>query len=173
MVLRILDIIEGTSVDGPGLRTAIYIAGCHHQCPGCHNPDSWDFHKGHSMSLNKLVEIIKENDFNVTLTGGDPLYHPIETSALCQRIKSELNKTIWCYTGFTWEEITSDKNLQTILPWVDVIVDGPFISSQKDTSLRFRGSTNQRIIDVHASLAAGHIEECIEFYQLPLHLAFQ
>lgn len=155
MNLHILDIIEGTSVDGPGLRTAIYIAGCRHQCPGCHNPESWTMEGGSLMEIDDLMEIIAENDFNVSLSGGDPLYHSDAVAELCRRIKTELGKTVWCYTGFTWEEITSTPSLRSAMTHIDVVVEGRFVAALRDTSLRFRGSSNQRIIDVAASLDSG------------------
>ncbi len=155
--LRILDIVEGTSVDGPGLRTSIYIAGCSHQCPGCHNRQSWDFNGGKELTVDAIVDIVEANDFNVTLSGGDPMYHPHKIAELCKRIKQKLGKTIWCYTGFTWEEILNDEKLQQPLPWIDVIVDGRFIERLRDTELRFRGSSNQRVISVAPSLETGTI----------------
>lgn len=148
--MRVLDIIEGTIVDGPGLRTGIYFAGCAHQCPGCHNPESWDFDAGTEMTVDRLVEVVALNGFNVSLTGGDPLYQ-IDNGLLelCEKIK-ELGLNIWCYTGFTIEEIARSEKLKRILAYVDVIVDGPFIESRRNLSLRFRGSDNQRIIDVNS-----------------------
>lgn len=145
MVYRILDIIKGTTVDGPGFRTAIYFAGCLHQCPGCHNPQSWDFNAGSEMTLEELMEIIIEEDFDVTLTGGDPLYNPESIAQLAKAIK-ESGHTVWLYTGFTIEEILSSPILSTPLPFIDTIVDGPFIQSLRDPDLPFRGSSNQRII---------------------------
>lgn len=144
---RILDIIKGTTVDGPGFRTAIYFAGCRHRCPGCHNPQSWDFDAGDPMDIDRLMEIIEEEDFDVTLSGGDPLYHPEFVKALVKRIKS-IGHTVWVYTGFTWEEILDSHLLTDAIRDVDVIVEGPFIQSLHDPDLRFRGSSNQRIIEV-------------------------
>lgn len=155
--MRILDIVEGTTVDGPGLRTSIYVAGCLHKCEGCHNPQSWDFEAGNVMTDDEILEVIERNDFNVTLSGGDPMYHPAEIATLCHRIKSELHKNIWLYTGFRWENIYGKPEYADILKHIDVMVDGPFILSRRDISLRFRGSGNQRIIDVQKSLAQGQI----------------
>ncbi|MDE7419687.1 MAG: anaerobic ribonucleoside-triphosphate reductase activating protein [Muribaculaceae bacterium] len=142
---RVLDIIKGTTVDGPGFRTAIYFAGCSHQCPGCHNPQSWDFNGGKEMSLEDLMEIIEEEDFDVTLTGGDPLYKPGSIAILAKAIK-ESGHTVWLYTGFTIEEILASPSLSIPLPYIDTIVEGPFIQSLRDPDLPFRGSSNQRII---------------------------
>ncbi len=164
MKIRILDIVQGTSVDGPGLRTSIYLAGCNHKCPGCHNPESWAMDGGREATMEELLEVIKYNDFNVTLSGGDPLYHPKEVAELCRRIKEELGKTVWCFTGFLWEEIMADKSLQEPLPWIDVVVEGRFIEAQRDTQLRFRGSPNQRIVDVKASMGQTVPIELTEFY---------
>lgn len=145
---RVLDIVRGTTVDGPGFRTAIYFAGCRHECPGCHNPQSWDFNAGQEMTLSELMEVIEEEDFDVTLTGGDPLYHPENISFLAKRIK-DLGHTIWLYTGFTIEEIKASPRLSLPLPYLDVIVDGRYIASLRDPDLQFRGSSNQRIISLH------------------------
>ncbi|MDE6048651.1 MAG: anaerobic ribonucleoside-triphosphate reductase activating protein, partial [Paramuribaculum sp.] len=145
MSLRVLDIIEGTTVDGPGFRTAIYFAGCHHQCAGCHNPESWDFNRGEEISVESLMEIIEANDMDVSLSGGDPVYRINEIIALCKQIRS-IGKTVWLYTGFLFEEIHDMPRGKELLENIDVMVDGPFIEALKDTDLLFRGSSNQRII---------------------------
>lgn len=144
-MFRVLDIVKGTTVDGPGFRTAIYFAGCRHQCPGCHNPQSWDFNGGTEMTLEEIMEVVKEEDFDVTLTGGDPLYHPEEIGELARAIK-ETGHTVWLYTGFTIEEIQASPTLSRPLKWIDTIVDGPYIEALRDPDLQFRGSSNQHII---------------------------
>lgn len=159
MKINILDIVEGTTVDGPGLRTAIYMAGCRHGCPGCHNPESWAFDGGTAMDLEEILAIVEENDFNVTLSGGDPLYHSTETLELCRQIKQRFGKTIWCYTGFTWEQIVASPTLRPLLDYLDVVVDGPFQLENKQLGLRFKGSTNQRLIAVRPTLTTGQITE--------------
>lgn len=142
-----MEIIRGTTVDGPGFRTSIYLAGCSHHCPGCHNPETWNPQGGTLMTLEEIMDIVREEDFDVTLSGGDPLYSPESTALLARSIK-EFGKNVWMYTGYTIERILADKRLRLPLPYVDVIVDGPFIESLKDPDLHFRGSSNQRIIDV-------------------------
>lgn len=154
--MRVVDIVDGTSVDGPGLRTTIYFAGCNHHCPGCHNPHTWNFDAGIEMSRQEIIDRIVENDFDVTFSGGDPMYQSSDILPLARQIKS-LGKTIWCYTGFLFEEILSSTEMSSLLPYIDVVVDGQFIESLKDTDLIFRGSSNQRIIDVRATLASGNI----------------
>ena len=153
MNLRVVDIIDGTIVDGPGLRTSIYLAGCRHACEGCHNPQSWDFRSGREMSMEDIVDHVLDNGFNVTLSGGDPLYQIDAVIELCDAIHS-INKNVWCYTGFTIEEIQADHSLRRILDHADVLVEGRFIQSLRDPSLRFRGSSNQRIISLNNTVAS-------------------
>lgn len=147
MIFRVLDIIRGTTVDGPGFRTAIYFAGCRHACHGCHNPQSWDFNAGTEMSLEEIMEIVEEEDFDVTLSGGDPMYNPEGIAALAQSIQASGHK-VWLYTGFTIEEILTDERLSLPLPYLDTIVDGPYVEALRDPDLPFRGSSNQRIISL-------------------------
>ncbi len=154
-MLRILHIVEGTSVDGPGLRTSIYMAGCNHHCPGCHNPASWNPQGGEERSLDELMQVIAYNEAPVTLSGGDPLQQPDGTRDLISRIKHELGYNVWCYTGYTWEEIVNDPKLFKVVQELDVLVDGPFKMAERDISLRFRGSRNQRLIDVQRTLDTG------------------
>ncbi len=156
-MLRVLHIVEGTSVDGPGLRTSIYLAGCNHRCPGCHNPASWDPRGGEERTLDELMEVIAYNEAPVTLSGGDPLQQPEGTRKLIHRIKQELGYNVWCYTGYTWEEIVADRALLEVVRELDVLVEGPFIEAERDISLRFRGSRNQRLIDIPRTLATGTI----------------
>lgn len=144
--MRVLDILHGTIVDGPGLRTSIYFAGCKHHCPGCHNPESWDFSGGIERSVDDIFSEIEKNGFNVTLSGGDPLYQDIdELTALAKKIK-DAGFDLWVYTGFTIEEVFELKIYDKFLQYVDVVVDGPFEIKNRDTSLMFRGSSNQRIV---------------------------
>ena len=102
---------------------------------------------GYEASIEDLLSIIKSDEFsNVTFSGGDPFFQAEAFTELARRIKEETNKTIWCYTGFTYEEILKDKKRSEMLKYLDVLVDGPFILEKRDTSLLFRGSSNQRII---------------------------
>jgi len=146
--LRVVDIVEGTSVDGPGLRTSIYLAGCRHACPGCHNPQTWDFAAGRDMSVGELMEIIRRADFDVTFTGGDPMYQAGALVPLARAVKAA-GYDLWCYTGFTLEQLDAVPGATELLAYIDTLVDGPFIADLRDTDLIFRGSSNQRIIDLH------------------------
>ena len=150
--IRILGIKYGTSVDGIGLRTSLYCAGCENRCPGCHNPQSWDEKGGDAITVDELYHHIVEADMNVTFTGGDPMLHPEGFIALASLIKRNTDKTIWCYTGYRFEELLSHPIRRQLVELCDVIVDGRYIEAERDLSLHFRGSRNQRIIDVKASL---------------------
>ena len=143
-------------VDGPGFRTSIYCAGCRHQCPGCHNPQSWDFEEGTAMTTDEIMHIIEADPFaNVTFSGGDPMYQPEGFAELARAIRQRTRKTIWCYTGFTFEQLQNNPRQRALLEQIDVLVDGPFVRRLRDETLRFRGSSNQRIIDVTRSLEKG------------------
>lgn len=154
MTLNVLQIVPGTSVDGPGLRTSIYLAGCTHRCPGCHNPSSWDFEGGTPYDVDELADIVISHEFNVTLTGGDPLQtrNPKGLLHLIRRLKSA-GLTIWLYTGYTLEEAREIPSIRPILDEIETIVDGPFIESLRDISLPFRGSSNQRIIKLNQDVS--------------------
>lgn len=154
-MISVLSIIEDTMVDGPGFRTSIYCAGCRHKCPGCHNPQSWDFEGGHAMTTDDIMRIIEADPYaNVTFSGGDPMYQAAGFAELAREIHRRTNKDIWCYTGFTFESLINEDQRE-LLSELDVLVDGPFIERLRDGDLLFRGSSNQRIIDVQASLYSG------------------
>ena len=143
-------------VDGPGFRTSIYCAGCRHACPGCHNPQSWDFSGGHAMTTEDIMRVIESDPYaNVTFTGGDPMYQPEGFAELARTIRERTTKDIWCYTGFTFETLVNNPRQRALLEQIDVLVDGPYIKDQRDETLLFRGSRNQRIINVRDSLAKG------------------
>ena len=148
--------------DGPGLRTSIYCAGCGHHCRGCHNPQSWDIANGRWMSIDEIMEVIKADTIsNVSFSGGDPFFQVDAFTELARRIKTETGKNIWCWTGFTIEQIRADEHLAMLLPYIDTLVDGPFILEQRDTTLLFRGSPNQRIIHltpVEEDICPGAVE---------------
>ncbi|MCM1067674.1 MAG: anaerobic ribonucleoside-triphosphate reductase activating protein [Muribaculaceae bacterium] len=154
--MRVVRVVEGTSVDGPGLRTSIYFAGCSHRCPGCHNPSTWDFSAGSDRTVTEIMAAIREYGLNVTFSGGDPMYQADAIRPLAQQIK-DAGLTLWCYTGFCFEEAIAHSDMRQLLEYIDVLVDGPFIEKLRDTSLLFRGSSNQRLIDVAASLHAGSV----------------
>lgn len=140
--------------NGPGIRVVLWVSGCEHHCPGCHNPQTWDEKSGKIFNDDTKVELFKALDnpyiAGVTFSGGDPL-HPnnIETvTTLAQEIKEKFpEKNIWLYTGYEWEKIKE----YVIMKYVDVIVEGKFIQAQRNISLKWRGSSNQRVINVKKS----------------------
>ena len=157
-MLYILDILEDTTVDGPGFRTSVYCSGCPNRCPGCHNPQSWDIANGRPMETGDILKIILADPFaDVTFSGGDPMAQPEGFAELAVAIKESSDKNIWCFTGFLFENLLGNPSQKELLKHIDVLVDGPFVQGLRDESLRFRGSSNQRVIDVQASLASGSV----------------
>jgi anaerobic ribonucleoside-triphosphate reductase activating protein len=150
--IKILNIDTDCTDNGIRIRTVIYVSGCSHHCIGCHNPQSWNPNFGVEYSIEEIINIIQENSLaDVTISGGDGLTYQYEqTLELVKEIKRKTNKNIWLYTGYTFEELL--KNKKDILFYLDVVVDGRFDVTKKDLKLLFRGSHNQRIIDVKRSL---------------------
>ena len=158
MKLSILDIIEDTTVDGPGFRTAIYCAGCLNACPGCHTPESWNIRNGKMMETDEVLAYVLADEFaDVTFSGGDPMFQADGFAELARKIKANSSKSIWCYTGYRYEDLLRSPQQAELLRWIDVLVDGRFVETLKDPDLLFRGSSNQRLIDVQQSLASGEI----------------
>lgn len=156
--LSILQIVHDTMVDGPGMRTTVYCAGCPNRCPGCHNPESWDIRRGQIVAVEDILrEVLADPFADVTFSGGDPMFQPEGFARLADGIRRESRKTIWCYTGLRYEQILAHPRQRALLERVDVLVDGRFVQSQRDTDLVFRGSANQRVIDVPASLRHGEV----------------
>ena len=157
-MIKVLDILHDTTVDGPGFRTSFYLSGCAHKCPGCHNPQSWDFEGGREMSVEEMMQEIVADPFaDVTFSGGDPLYQAEALLPLLRRIKAETDKTVWVYTGFTYEHLP--EAAKPLLDYIDVLVDGPFVQALRDEDLLFRGSSNQRLVDIRLSREAGSVVE--------------
>ena len=144
-------------VDGTGIRAVIWTQGCSHNCPGCHNPSTHDFNGGFLKNIDELMDEIKELEAQdgVTFSGGDPFYQPEACAQLAQCVH-ENNMDVWCYTGFTFERLLkmSEKNnaIMDFLKNIDILVDGLFIKAKHSYNLKFKGSSNQRIIDVQESL---------------------
>ena len=146
-------------VDGSGIRTVIWFQGCLHHCYMCHNPETWDLNGGIVFALDDIKEEIKNLKYQsgITLSGGDPFFQA-ESATEIAKYSHECNLNVWCYTGFTYEElIEADDDKKNLLKNVDVLVDGRFENEKKSLACKFRGSTNQRIIDVPKSIEQGDI----------------
>ncbi|UJZ87091.1 anaerobic ribonucleoside-triphosphate reductase activating protein [Heyndrickxia coagulans] len=148
--MRVMNIIHDSVVDGEGLRTVIFFAGCPHFCKGCHNPRSWNIHNGTEMPVEDVVAEVASNPLtDVTFSGGEPFFQAQEVCEVAKRLKA-LGKNIWVYSGYTFEQLiaSDDPYQQELLRYCDVLVDGPFLLAERDLTLSFRGSRNQRIIDL-------------------------
>ncbi len=158
--MRYHNITTDDMLNGDGLRTVLWVAGCSHHCEDCQNPVTWDIHGGLPFDAAAEAELFSDlsRDYisGITFSGGDPL-HPdnrAEVGRLMQRVKAELpGKTIWCYTGFLFEEVRD----LPLMQYVDVLVDGRFEKALLDNKLFWKGSANQRVIDVQKSLDTGKI----------------
>lgn len=163
-MLNLAGIEIDSVVDGPGLRTVLFLQGCDHHCPGCHNPEAQGI-GGYFTSVDDLAgELTKGNgDIRLTLSGGEPMLQANVLFDLLykMRIMADLHRKIdvWCYTGFTWDEIQANKDMKYLADICNVIVDGRFELDKRDSSLLFRGSSNQRLIDVKRTLEMGTIVE--------------
>jgi len=162
--MRIAGLVQDSIVDGPGLRFSVFTQGCAHACEGCHNPETHDFAGGTEMTPESVIAAMLSNPLTdgVTLSGGDPFYQAADC-ALIARAAHERGLDVWAYTGWTFEELLklaeTDEGKRALLEETDVLVDGPFILAQRTLSLPWRGSRNQRLLDVKASLAAGRAIE--------------
>ncbi|MBR0037644.1 MAG: anaerobic ribonucleoside-triphosphate reductase activating protein [Bacteroidales bacterium] len=159
MNIQLMRIVEDTTVDGPGWRSSVYCAGCRHACPGCHNRETWSFTAGETVPVEDVLERLSQTEGNITFSGGDPMYQAEAFTELARRIVTELHRTVWCYTGFLYEEVLADPVMSRMLPYLEVLVDGPFVEEEKSLDLMFRGSRNQRLVDVQQSLEAGRVVE--------------
>lgn len=149
--MKYLNILDCDIADGNGVRVTLFVSSCPHHCKGCHNPESWDEDNGKLFDYKakeKLFELLSRDYVDgITLSGGDPISckNIDEITTLCKELKEKFpTKTIWVYTGFIFEKI---KHLE-IIKYIDVLVDGPYIEEKRDITLAFRGSSNQRVIDI-------------------------
>ena len=147
--------------NGEGIRTSIFVTGCNHHCKGCFNEEYQDFDFGEKWTDKETREVIEDLKLQevsgLTLIGGEPMEHPKELREIIKKIKREVDKSIWVYSGFTYEKILEDEEKLALLKECDILVDGLFIEKELDLSLRFRGSRNQRVIDIQKSLANGEV----------------
>jgi len=154
--IRVAGLTDDSIVDGKGFRFVIFTQGCLHHCKGCHNPETWDMNGGTLMDIDEIKEKIARNGLldGITFSGGDPFYQPVACANLAKWAK-ERGLNIWAYTGFLYEELLKMPEVKDFLDLVDVLVDGPFILEEKSLLLNFRGSKNQRVIDLNETKKTG------------------
>ena len=160
-MLNLSGIVSDSIVDGPGIRTTIFSQGCPHHCPGCHNPETWEFGTGTQIPVEAVLDIVKSNPLcrGVTFSGGEPFAQPAAFARLAKLLKAN-GYEVASYSGFTFEALLKGSQAQQeLLSSIDILIDGPFILAQKSLEIAFRGSKNQRILDVPKSLAAGKAVE--------------
>lgn len=162
MKIKIAGTVNDSIVDGPGLRFTVFVQGCSHRCPGCHNPQTHDTNGGKETDTEMLIAQMKKNPLlsGLTLSGGEPMEQPGACYELA-KAAHEMGLNVWCYTGYTFEELFNkrDEAQVALVDSVDVLVDGPFILSKRSLEIPWRGSRNQRVIDVKSTLKAGKIIE--------------
>ncbi|MEY8318512.1 anaerobic ribonucleoside-triphosphate reductase activating protein [Oscillospiraceae bacterium 50-58] len=169
------DIKKVDVANGPGVRVSLFVSGCTHRCEACFNPETWDFSYGSPFGEEEIEKILAllapDHIRGLSLLGGEP-FEPDNQSAvldLVRRVRKELpGKSIWCYSGYLFEELADGKvgeHSRELLEGLDVLVDGPFVLAKKDLGLRFRGSSNQRIIDVPVSLETREVRLAEEYMQ--------
>lgn len=154
-MLRIAGIEKESITDGIGIRYTVFTQGCKHKCLGCHNPETHDINGGYDITIDEIIEDLKSNPLldGITLSGGDPFFQAKECIELLVRIRKELKHlNVWAYSGFTFEQLLRNKDMREMLDLVDVLVDGRFVLKRRTLESRFKGSENQRIIDVRKSL---------------------
>ena len=149
--MRVAGIIHNSVVNGIGIRDVLFLQGCDHHCVGCHNPNTWSHTGGEEYTIDELVKEFESSANDITISGGEPLLQFQELYELMERLYKEQGKRFWLYTGFRYGEIPSYMLLM-LVGMTDVIVDGRFEQDKKDLTLQFRGSSNQRLIDLKQSL---------------------
>lgn len=154
--------------NGPGVRTTLFVSGCTHGCPGCFNKEQQDFNYGNRWTEKEeeaFIQYAKNPQIvGISILGGEPLqqFNDKALYSLLLRLRSEVRKPIWLWTGYTWEEIMKQTTMLKIITLVDVLIDGRYVETERDLMIKYRGSRNQRVIDVYESLTRGHICE-LEF----------
>lgn len=160
MELRLFGTVNDSIVDGPGIRYSIFTQGCFHNCPGCHNPKSHDLHGGYLVELDEIIKEIDENPLldGITLSGGEPMLQVKPLIEICKAVKQR-NLNIVIYSGFTYEQIIDDPEKKLLLELGDMLIDGKFEQENKSLTLLYRGSSNQRLINIQESLKQNKVIE--------------
>ena len=159
--MRLFGITPESFVDGPGLRLVIFTQGCPHQCPHCHNPESWDSNTGKEFSVRQIIRLLKQQKKikrGITFSGGEPFLQAAELTQAAQAAH-QMGWDVVTYTGFTYEQLAEDNNdeINALLSASDILIDGKYIHELRDIGLQFRGSSNQRVIDMAATQKNGRV----------------
>ncbi|MDR7869729.1 MAG: anaerobic ribonucleoside-triphosphate reductase activating protein [Tissierellaceae bacterium] len=156
--LRISGIVDESIVDGPGIRLTVFTQGCNHKCPGCHNPQTHDYNGGVEISIDDILNMIKENPLldGITISGGEPFDQAKSCTNLAKKVK-DMGLNVVIYTGYNYEYLMSKQEYKDLLLETDILVDGRFDMRKMDLTIPFKGSTNQRIIDVNKSIVSNKI----------------
>ena len=158
--MKIAGTVQDSIVDGPGFRFTLFTQGCPHHCPGCHNPQTHDFTGGTEMSTDEIIQKLLSNPLTdgITFSGGEPFEQASDCAVIAAAAR-ENGLNVWCYSGYTFEELLTkaqnDAGIMELLSLTDVLVDGKFILEEKSYNVPWRGSRNQRLIDVQKSLSTG------------------
>lgn len=160
MKLSIAGIVDESIVDGRGIRMSVFVQGCPHHCPGCHNPQTWPFEGGKEIAVEEIFDQFRQDPIlkGITFSGGEPFTQP-EALAELARLVHGVGKDVTVYTGYVYEDLVAkhDPAIDGLLAETDVLIDGPFIEAQKNLELRFRGSENQRLIDMRQTRQQGKV----------------
>lgn len=163
--MRIANYVQDSIVDGPGFRFTLFVQGCPHNCPGCHNPQTHDFSGGKEADTSEIIKALLSNPLTdgLTLSGGEPFAQAADCAAVAAAAR-EKGLNVWAYSGWTFEQLLAknDEDIMKLLGLCDVLVDGPFILSQRSLELKWKGSRNQRVLDVPKSLERGEAVEYVK-----------
>lgn len=154
--MKVAGIIKNSVVNGVGVRDVLFLQGCPHHCKGCHNPQTWAYYDGEDYTIRGLVSQFADSPNQMTISGGEPLLQYMDLVELLWVLNTYHNKRFWLYTGYRYDQIAKSW-LEELSHYVDVLVDGRFVVDKKDLTLPFRGSSNQRLIDLPKSVAKGEI----------------
>lgn len=168
VAMRIAGVVNESIVDGPGLRMTVFFQGCPHQCPGCHNPHTHDENGGEIMDTADVVRRFRANPLlsGITLSGGEPLEQPAAAMEIAEAVKAD-GKSVMVYTGYRWEDVFAMSEntpaVRGLLKHTDILVDGRYVQANKTLNLPFRGSLNQRLIDVQRTMALDNVNTVVEW----------
>ena len=163
--MKIAGIVKDSVVDGVGIRDVVFFQGCRHKCKGCHNPSTWNYDQGTPISASEIAQELASSDNDVTLSGGEPLdQNYFDLFMLLEYLTKKQGKRVWLFTGYKYEDLGKFL-INLIVPYIDVLVDGNYIEELRDTDLKFRGSSNQRLIDLKKTVETGQIVEWEDIYE--------